>query len=152
MLETTPRLNYCYLKIIHIFGACLIQKKSKQKQFRGVVGDILFWKPPQIFFTMTLEIPDKTKLNPWIIQKIVLDPLEIPRPQKQRPLEILHYFFLVTIGNSSFLINPQKFHMLFLWYPWKSHISSTPLFRFFHAIKQFNHNENEDENEIDHHK
>ena len=67
------------------------------------------------FFTITLEIPGKTKLNPWIIQKIVLDPLEIPRPQKQRPLEILHYFFLVTIGNlSSFLINPRKFHMLFL--------------------------------------
>ena len=47
--EATPRLNYCYLKIIHIFGACLIQKKSKQKQFRGVVEDILFWKPSRNF-------------------------------------------------------------------------------------------------------
>ena len=37
--------------------------------------------------------------------------------QKQRPLEIPH-FFLVTLGNStSFLINRLKFHMLSLWYP-----------------------------------
>ena len=28
-----------------------------------------------IFFTLSLEIPDKTKLNPWIFHKIVLDPL-----------------------------------------------------------------------------
>ena len=43
--------------------------------------------------------------------------------QKPRPLEIPHDFFLVTPGNStSFLINLWKFHMLFLWYPWKFHI------------------------------
>ena len=50
-------------------------------------------------------------------QKILLDPLEILQGLKARPLEIPHYFFLVTLGNSaSFLINPWKFHMLFLWY------------------------------------
>ena len=43
--------------------------------------------------------------------------------QKQRLPEIPHYSFLVTLGNSPlFIINPRKFHMLFLWYPWKLHI------------------------------
>ena len=41
---------------------------------------------------------------------------QFPNP---RPLEIPHYFFLVTPRNStSFLINPWKFDILFLWYPW----------------------------------
>ena len=36
--------------------------------------------------------------------------------QNPRPLEIPHHFFLVILGNSTqFLINPGKFHMLFLW-------------------------------------
>ena len=49
--------------------------------------DILFGKPPGSFhfFILPLEIPDKTELNPWILHKIVLDPLEIPSP-KQRTL------------------------------------------------------------------
>ena len=47
--------------------------------------------------------------------------------QKQIPLEIPHYFFLVTLGNStSFLINPWKFHMLFLGYHWEFHILNSP--------------------------
>ena len=86
------------------------------------------------FFILTiplLEIPDKTKLQPWKFQKncgiarLCLT-WQIPwkfQAQKPRPLEILHYFFLVTLGNSSlFLTNPWKFDMLFLWYPWKFHI------------------------------
>ena len=87
----------------------LFQKKLKQ----GSWG-YAFFKPLGlfIFFTLPLEIPGKTKLNPWTFHTIVLDPLEIP-----------HYFFLVTLVNStSFLINPWKFHMPFLWYPWKFHI------------------------------
>ena len=81
-------------------------------------------KPPGIFhfFTLTLKIPDKTKLSSWIFHNIVLDPLEVSRPKIKTPV-IPHYFFLVTLGNStSFLINPWKFHMLFLWYHWKFHI------------------------------
>ena len=98
----------------------LFQKKLKQ----GSWG-YTFLKPLELFilFTLPLEIPDKTKLNPWTFHKIVLDPLEIP-----------HYFSLVTLGNStSFLINPWKFHMPFLWYPWKFHIYPLPpvLFWFF---------------------
>ena len=90
----------------------LFQKKFKQGRLR-----IYFCENcPAIFhfFTLSLEIPDKTKLNHWIFHKIVLDPLKIPGP-KTRPMEIPHYFFLVTLRNStSFLINPQKFHLLFL--------------------------------------
>ena len=34
-------------------------------------------------------------------------------------MEIPHYFFVATLGNStSFLINPYKFRVLFLWYHW----------------------------------
>ena len=100
---------------------------------RGV-EDILFWKTPGIFhfFTLPLEIPDKTQLKPWIFRKIVLDLLEVPRPKTKTPgLEILHYFFLITLGNStSFLINPCKFHMLFLWHPWKFQILKLPVWIF----------------------
>ena len=84
---------------------------SRKKTNRGGKGveDILFWKPPGIFhfFILPLEIPEKTKLQPWKFHKIVLDSL----------------FFLVTLWNStSFLINPWKFRSLFIWYPWKFHI------------------------------
>ena len=103
----------------------------------GGAEDILFWKCLWnflFFFTLSLEVPGKTKFSPCIFHKVVLDPLEIPQGQKQRLLEITHYFFLVTLGNStSFLINPWKFHSmwLFLWYPWKFHIlnPSSPLLK-----------------------
>ena len=55
------------------------------------------------FLTLHLEIPDKTKLNPWIFHKIVLDPLDIPKPKTKTP------------GNSTlfFLGHAWKFHFLF---------------------------------------
>ena len=92
------------------------------------------------FFTLPLEIPDKLKLHLWKFLKIVLDPIEIPRP-KPRPLEIPHYFLLATVGNFTlFLINSRKFHMIFIWYPWEYYyigvnISTISLFciEFFHA-------------------
>ena len=68
----------------------------------GEVGLRIYFleKPPEIFhfFTLPLEIADKKKLSPWIFYKIVLDPLEIPKPKTQTdPLEFPHYFFLVTL-------------------------------------------------------
>ena len=46
----------------------LLQKKSKQVGLR-----IYFFENPlEFFFFLPLEIPDKTKLNPWIFFKIVL--------------------------------------------------------------------------------
>ena len=95
----------------------LFQKKSKQ----GGWGTFL--KTPLgifHFFTLPRGFPEKTKLNPWIFHKIVLDPLEIPRPKLKTPgNSTAHYFFFVAIlGNStSFLtvkLTPGKFHMLFL--------------------------------------
>ena len=87
-------------------------RKNPNRWGRGGVEDILFWTPPGIlhFFTLPLEIPNKTKLNPWIFHKIVLDSLAIPTP-KTKPLEIPHYFFLVTLGNSTlFLIQKGDAH------------------------------------------
>ena len=64
--------------------------------------------------------------NPGNSRQNKNQPLDIPQNcvsqipwkcqgQKQRPMQIPHYFFLVTLGNStSFLIKPQKFHLLFL--------------------------------------
>ena len=41
-----------------------------------------------------------------------------------------HTFF-ITFGNStSFLFNPWKLHILFLWYPWKFHILNPPVWNF----------------------
>ena len=131
----TCALNDFFLFWLHLdsqsFKIGLFQKKSKQG---GGVEDILFWKKnPGIFhfYILPLEIPDKTKLNPWKFHKIVLVPLEIPRPKTKTPGNST-LFFLVTLGNSTsfLLINPWKFHMLFLWYPWKFHILN-PLFGFF---------------------
>ena len=77
------------------------------------------------FFYFTPGNSRQNKAQPldcWIFHKIVVDLLQFPR-QKQRPLEIPYYFFSVTLGNStSFLINPWKFHMIFLRCPWKFHI------------------------------
>ena len=57
------------------------------------------------FFTLPIEIPDKTKLNPWIFYKIVLDPLEIPRPKTKTPRNSTFSLF--------FLGHPWKFHFIF---------------------------------------
>ena len=110
------------------------RKKSKQ---RGV-EDILFWIPLDIFIFLLypLEIPDKTKLNPWVFHKIVLHPLETWRSKAKIP-GYSTLFFLVIPGNSSlFLINPWKLHMLLLWYPWKFHILN-PTVWIFSGIAQY---------------
>ena len=112
---------------IHALFALGYSKKKKTNRVgrRRGVEDILFLKNPWnfSFFTLFLEIRDKfvfkVKLNPWKFHKIVSDPSEIPRPKTKTPLEIPHCFFFFTLGNpTSFLGNPQKIHMLFLWYPW----------------------------------
>ena len=65
-------------------------------KFPGEVQKIISSTPPIWFFS---GIPQ----------------FQFPNP---RPMEIPHYFFLVTPRNStSFLINSWKFDMLFLWYP-----------------------------------
>ena len=107
---------------------------SRKKKQEGW-GHTFFWKTPGIFLsflTLPLEISEKTKLHPWKFHKIMLDQsLGGFETKNQDPMEISHYFFLVTFGNSiSFLINPWKLQILFLWYPWKFHILNLP-FVFF---------------------
>ena len=76
----------------------------------------------------------QNKAQPLDIPQICVRSLWKFQGQKQRPLEIPHYFFLGNHGNStSFLINPWKFHMLFLWYPLKFHILN-PLVWIFSGI------------------
>ena len=75
------------------------------------------------FFKTPLEFFNFSKYNPCIFHKIVLEPLEVPRPKTKVP------------GNSAlfFLGHPWKFHFVFNWpleiphaisltYPWKFHI------------------------------
>ena len=121
----------------------------KKKTVGGGRGAIelghAFMKTPlefSIFFTLPLEIPDKTKLHPWKFHKFLLaTSIGNSKTKNQNPwLEIPHYFFLVTLGNSTlFLINPWKFYMLFLWqldwYSWKFHILN-PSCLFFSRMGQ----------------
>ena len=106
----------------------LFQKKFKQVRGRGVGLKIFFCEnSPGIFhfFTLPLEIPDKTKLNPWMFHKIVLDPLEISRPKTK-----IH-------GNSTlfFLGHPSKLHFVFN-SKYYSTSSKPPLFGFFSGKAQ----------------
>ena len=85
----------CFGWVMNLNG--LLQKKSKQEG-EGLTDwgySYLFQPllPPGIFhfFTLSPQIPDKTKLNPWMFHKIVFAAY-IPwkfQGKKQRPLEIL---------------------------------------------------------------
>ena len=56
--------------------------------------------------------------------------------QKQRPLEIPHDFFLITLGNTSMLlINPWKCHLLFFKNPGNSYAQPS-VFLFFSGRAQ----------------
>ena len=82
---------------------------------------IHFLENPQAFFLFLLY--------PWKFQAKQSSTLDIPQnsvwslwkfqDQKQRPLEIPHYFFL---GH------PWKLHMLF--HPWRFHILNPPVWIF----------------------
>ena len=70
---------------------------SRKENSRGL-RTYFFEKPLEFFnfFTLPLEIPDKTKLHPWKSHKIALDSLGIARPNHQSSL---------------------KFHIIFSWLP-----------------------------------
>ena len=77
-----------------------------------------------IFFTLPLEIPDKTKLKPLEIPENCVRSLGNSKVKTKFHIII---FFLITLGNSPlFLINPYKFHIEFLWNPWKFNILKHP--------------------------
>ena len=113
VLVTSSQLDSYQLSLVYLLPHDvkkpqngLFQKKFKQVRGRGVGLRIFFCEnTPGIFhfFTLPLEFPDKTKLNPWIFHKIVLDPFEISRPKTK-----IH-------GNSTlfFLGHPSKLHFVF---------------------------------------
>ena len=122
-------------------GLFLKKKNSWGGGGRGVIElGHAFMKTPlefSIFFTLPLEIPDKTKLQPWKFHKFLLPTsLGNSKTKNQNPwLEIPHYFFLVTLGNSTlFLITPENSTCYFfdslIDTPGNS-ISSTPPVWFF---------------------
>ena len=61
-------------------------KYSSKKLSRTYIP---FWTPPPPgifhFFTLSLEIPDKIKLHPWKIHKIIFNTLEIQKPKSKTP-------------------------------------------------------------------
>ena len=84
--------------------AIVINYSKKKPQTDGGWGHALLKTPLEfLIFFLPLEIPDKTKLHPWKIHKIVLHAFEIPRPETKTP------------GTSTlfFLGHPWKFHFVF---------------------------------------
>ena len=92
--EYLVRCPFCHLCI------GLLQKKNKQ----GDLRIYFLFENPLKFFTLSLEIPDKKKLSPWMFHRIVLGPLEMPMP-KNKFLEFPHSIFLVTLWKFHFAFN-----------------------------------------------
>ena len=126
---------------MHALFALWYSRAEKQTNRVGRgrgVEDILFWTLlPPLNFSFFNFIPGNSRQI-----CLLSNPYKIPRPKTKTPLEIPHYFFF-TLGNStSFLDNPWKFNMLFLWYPWpwKFRILNSLLFFFSgiaHCISSF---------------
>ena len=55
------------------------------------------------FFTLPLEIPEKTKLQPWKFHTFLLDPFKIPSPNAKTKKPV----------NSTLFFYPLKFHFVF---------------------------------------
>ena len=68
----------------------------------GRLRTYFFENPPDFFFfffTLPLEIPNKTKLQPWKFPQNYVRSFGKSKAKPPRPLEITRYFFLVTLGN-----------------------------------------------------
>ena len=87
----------------------LFQKKKKLTGGLRTYLILCFFLYPWKFQTKQSFSPrNSTKLR-YTTQKF--------KGLKPRPLEILHNFFLIILGNSTlFLIKPWKFYLLFLQY------------------------------------
>ena len=96
----------------------LFQRKSKQ----WVEGGTNHPAPsrPRFFFFF---------FHSQTLHKILLShPLKILRPKTKTPRNST---FLITSGTSTlFLINPWKFLLQFLQYPWEFHILNSPIYFF----------------------
>ena len=100
----------------------LFQKKAQTGGAEDIFFEALPPSPPWIYFF--------NNLYPWIYHKILLDPLEI-QCQKQRPRKIPHYFFLVTLGNSTFIQPLEIPHTISLIPLEIPYLNPCPLFGFF---------------------
>ena len=54
---------------------------SRKKPNRGGQGHTSLKEHPEFLGLLPLEIPDKTKVHPWTLQKIVLHLLEMLMPE-----------------------------------------------------------------------
>ena len=65
----------------------ILQWAIPEKKQKGGLRTYFFENPPGIFhfFTLPLEILDKTELHTWKFCKIVFHPLEIPSPKTKTP-------------------------------------------------------------------
>ena len=65
---------------------CKFHLAVPEKKKQGGLGHN-FLKPPGMFrfFTLLLEVSDKTMFQPYKFYKIMLHPLEILRPQSKTP-------------------------------------------------------------------
>ena len=120
-----------------LFWNGLFQKKNKQ----GVWRHTFLKKSLELllFFSVALESPGEIKLHPWKFRKIMyVTYLGNFKTKKSRPLEILHEFFLVSLGSSTFfLINLWNFCILFYEYaPGNSISLPFPLVRIFSGLVQ----------------
>ena len=102
---------------------------SRKNPNRGGGRGYTFMKPLLEFFNFFLLYPwkfqTKQSSTPGYSTTLCYITWKF-QGQKQRPLEIPH-FFLATLGNSTlFLINPWKLHTLFIWNLWKFHILNPP--------------------------
>ena len=124
---------------IQLASCILLAKRShmgySRKNPNRRVENIIFWKKtPGIFrfVTLPLEIPDKMKLHPWKLHKIVLHQLEFPRP-KAKTHGIPHdFFWILPVNFTSFYIDPRNFHILFIQCPYlEIPCPQTPCLDFF---------------------
>ena len=99
---------------------CVLGYSRKNPNRR--VEDIVFWKTPWIFSLFYLLYPWKFLIKqssaPRYSTELCWIPWKFQGQELNRPLEFPDIFSWSPSGNSILLlINPWKFHMLFLWYP-----------------------------------
>ena len=91
------------------------------------------------FFTLALEIPDKTKSHPSKFHNVVLHNVLHPwnsKTKNQNPC-FTQKFYLIMEFSLVFLINPWKFQMLFLLIPPEIACPQLPNLLFFPGIAQW---------------
>ena len=107
-------------------GGCIFRIQQRK--------DTIFLKPLLELLDLSFypqKFRRKQAFTPGNSAKLCDNPRKF-QDQKSRPIEIPHYFFLNTPGNStSFLIDPWNFHVLFLKYPWKFHVLNPLCLDFF---------------------